>query len=45
MNECNSIEIYKTHLTDQTKFGLKKISKIENYFDKKLTKKYRAAKN
>ena len=23
MNECNSIEIYKTNLTDQTKFGLK----------------------
>ena len=33
MNECNSIEInHKTNLTNQTKFRLDKISKIENYF-------------
>ena len=33
MNECNSIEtINKTNLTNQTKFRLDEISKIENYF-------------
>ena len=33
MNERNSIEaIDKINLTNQTKFGLDKISKIENYF-------------
>ena len=33
MNECNSIEtIDKTNLTNQTKFWLDEISKIENYF-------------
>ena len=33
MNECNSIEaIGKTNLTNQTKFQLDEISKIENYF-------------
>ena len=33
MNECNSIEtIDKTNLTNQTKFRLDEISKIENYF-------------
>ena len=34
MNECNSIEIDKTNLTDQTKYRLSKITKIENYFIK-----------
>ena len=34
MNECNSIEIDKTNLTDQTKYRLNKITKIENYFIK-----------
>ena len=33
MNECNSTEtIDKTNLTNQTKFRLDEISKIENYF-------------
>ena len=33
MNECNSIEIDKTNLTDQSKFRLNEITKIENYFN------------
>ena len=38
MNKCNFIEnnsletIYKTNLSEQTKFWLVEISKIENYF-------------
>ena len=37
MNESNSIEaIDKTNLTNQTKFGLDEISKIENYFIKEI---------
>ena len=37
MNECNSIEtIDKTNLTNQTKFRLDEISKIENYFIKQI---------
>ena len=32
MNECNSDGINKTNLTDQTKFRLNEISKIEDYF-------------
>ena len=33
MNKCNSIEaIGKTNLTNQTKFRLDEISKIENVF-------------
>ena len=32
MNECNSIEIDKATLTDQTKYRLNEITKIENYF-------------
>ena len=32
MNECNSIEIDKTNLIDQTKLKLDEITKIENYF-------------
>ena len=33
MNECSSIEtIDKTNLSNQTKFRLDEISKIENYF-------------
>ena len=36
MNECNSIEIDKTNLTDQTKYRLNEISKIENYFIKEI---------
>ena len=33
MNESNSIETDKSNLTDQTKFWLNEISKIENYFN------------
>ena len=37
MNECNSIEeIDKTILSEQTKFRLDEISKIENYFIKEI---------
>ena len=33
MNKCNSIEANgKTNLSEQTKFWLDEISKIENYF-------------
>ena len=39
MNECNSIEIDKTNLTDQTKYRLKKITKIENYFVEEINQK------
>ena len=39
MNECNSIEIDKTNLTDQTKYRLKKITKIENYFIEEINQK------
>ena len=50
MNKCNSIEaIDKTNLSEQTKFRLDEISKIENYFieeinqRKSCNKKYIAA--
>ena len=37
MNETNSIEaIDRTNLTEQTKFRLDEISKIENYFHKEI---------
>ena len=37
MNESNSIEIIdRTNLTDQTKYRLNEISKIENYFNQEL---------
>ena len=37
MNKSNSIEaIDKTDLSEQTKFRLDEISKIENYFSKRL---------
>ena len=35
MNECSSIEIDKTNLTDQTKYRLNEITIIENYLSKK----------
>ena len=34
MNERNSIEIDKTNFTDQIKYILNEITKIENYFIK-----------
>ena len=46
MNECNSIEIDKTNLIDQTKFKLDEITKIENYFySNKLNKENHSVKN
>ena len=37
MNKCNSIEaIDKTNLSEQTKFRLDEISKIENYLIKEI---------
>ena len=37
MNESYSVEtIDRTNLTDQTKFKLNKISKIQNYFKQKI---------
>ena len=39
MDECNSIEIDKTNLTDQTKFRLNEISYIENYFVKEINQR------
>ena len=40
MNECNSIEkIDKTYLSEQTKFWLDEISKIENYFIEEINQR------
>ena len=45
MNKCNFIEnnsleiIDKTNLSEQTKFQLDEISKIENYFIEEINKK------
>ena len=39
MNKSNSLEIDKTNLTEQTKFRLDEISKIENYFHEEIDKK------
>ena len=45
MNESNSIEaIGKTNLTNQTKFRLDEISKIENYFIEEINKKKSCSK-
>ena len=40
MNETD-----KTNLTDQTKFRLDEISKIENYFNQEINKGNHAVKN
>ena len=40
MNECNSIRaIDKTDLSEQTKFWLDEISKIENYFIEEINQR------
>ena len=39
MNECNSFETDKTKLSDQTKFRLDKIKKIENYFNSEINQR------
>ena len=45
MNECNSIETTgKTKLTEQTKFQLDEISKIENYFIKEINQRKSCSK-
>ena len=45
MNESNSIEIIgKTNLTEQTKFRLDEISKIENYFHKEINQRKSCSK-
>ena len=45
MNECNSIEtIEKTNLTNQTKFRLDEISKIENYFIEEINQRRSCSK-
>ena len=45
MNESNSIEaIGKTNLTNQTKFRLDEISKIENYFIEEINQRKSCSK-
>ena len=44
MNECNSIEIDKANLTDQTKFRLNEITKIENYFNEEIDQRKSCSK-
>ena len=39
MNECNSIEIDRTSLTDQTKYRLNEITNIENYFNSEINQR------
>ena len=40
MNESNSMEaIEKTNLTEETKFQLNKIGKIENYFHEEINQR------
>ena len=39
MNECNSIEIDKTNLTDQTKYRLNEITKTENYLIEEINQR------
>ena len=45
MNESNSIETDKSNLTDQTKFWLNEISKIENYFKSEINQRKLQYKN
>ena len=45
MNKCNSIEaIDKTSLSEQTKFWLDEISKIENYFIEEINQRKSCSK-
>ena len=40
MNESNSVEtVDRTNLTEQTKFRVDEISKIENYFYKEINQR------
>ena len=46
MNESNSIKVIdKTNSTNQTKFLLDEMSKIENFLSKRLIKENHAVKN
>ena len=44
MNERNSIEIDKTNLTDQTEYRLSEITKVGNYFIKKINQRKTCSK-
>ena len=44
MNKSNSLEIDKTNLTEQTKFRLDEISKIENYFQEEINQRKMCSK-
>ena len=44
-NECNSTEIDKADLTDQTKFRLNEIAKIEDYFNPEINQRKSCSKN
>ena len=44
MNKSNSLEIDKTNLTEQTKFRLDEISKIENYFYQEINQRKSCSK-
>ena len=45
MNKCNSIEVIdKTDLSEQTKFRLDEISKIENYFIEEINQRKSCSK-
>ena len=45
MNECNSIEVIdRTDLSEQTKFRLYEISKIENYFHEEINQRKSCSK-
>ena len=39
MDECNYIEIDKTNLTDQTKYRLNEITKIEYFFIEEINQR------
>ena len=45
MDECNSIEIDKTKLTEQTKTRLNKITEIEDYFHQEINQRKLCSKN
>ena len=39
MNECNSLKIDETNLSDPTKIRLDKITEIENYFHQEINQR------
>ena len=44
MNECNSVEINITNLSEQTKFRLSEITRIENYFHREIKQRKACSK-